>query len=265
MNKAARVRIMGLMVQELYLTKHSLETFFDIFFFPLMNVILFGFITLFLAGSIHSSVAQYTILGVLLWEIVTINQYCVTVSTLWSVWSHNLTNIFVAPISVAEYMTAHILAGFIKTVVIFASFAVISNWIFHFSLLNLGVVNLVLFYVNLSLFAWATGLVLLGFIFRYGTKIQAISWGLVFIFQPLTAAFFPLNVLPSWLQVFAHIFPATYVFEAARSALSTPGIRWETHLAAGGLNIIYFVLAWWVFEKLFRRSRETGQFARNDS
>jgi ABC-2 type transport system permease protein len=86
----------------------------------------------------------------------------------------------------------------------------------------------------------------------------------VLIFQPLTAAFYPLQVMPPVLQTVARLFPPTYVFEAARAGLSSPEIRWDWFTIAGLENLVYFVGATWFFQFMYRRSRETGQFARNE-
>lgn len=257
-------RMYPLLLQEFHLTRRSLETFFDIFFFPLMTVILFGLIAQFLGGSATHGVS-YLILGILLWEIITINQYNVTMSSMWSVWSHNLTNIFISPVSVSEYLTAHVLAAAARTVLVVGVLALGTYLAFGFNILDVGGLNMALFTLNLSLFAWWIGIILLGLIFRYGTRIQSLSWGVIFLFQPLTASFFPVSVLPPAIQMIAYALPATYVFEAARQALDNGGaVNWNYTLIALGMNLAYLALSALVFKRLFRRSRETGQFARND-
>ncbi|HUS26733.1 MAG TPA: ABC transporter permease [Nevskiaceae bacterium] len=257
-------RMYGLILQELCITMRSLEIFMDILFFPMMNVILFGLITQFV-GNVHAATnGQYLILGILLWEIVAINQYNVTVSSLWSVWSHNLTNIFMAPISIIEYLGAHVIAAFLRTVFVVTLLAIGTYFFFGFNLLSVGLVNALLFFINLSIFAWWIGIMLLGLIFRYGTRIQAIAWGTIFFFQPLTASFFPVTVLPGFLQAVAYALPGTYVFEAGRQALTHGGINWRYHGIAFALNVGYMALAALVFYGLFQRSKQTGQFARND-
>lgn len=255
-------RIMTLVMHELFITRKSLEIIIDTLFFPLMNVVLFGYITHFLGTASQGS--AYLMLGILLWEIVVINQYNMTVSTMWSVWSHNLTNIYIAPISVADYLIAHVIAAAVRTATVMV-FLVLGTWlIFGFNLAQIGALNLVLLTINLSVFAWWIGIVLLGLIFRYGTRIQALAWGTIFLFQPLTAALFPVSVLPPVLQWVAYALPATYMFEAARQALDRGGTNWKYTLIASAMNIGYLVLALLVFRWLFRRSKETGQFARND-
>jgi ABC-2 type transport system permease protein len=263
--KGSSKRIWALIVQELFITRRSLEIFFDIFFFPLMHVILFGLITIFVAQIKEASSAQYLIMGILLWEIVTIAQYNVTVSSLWSVWSRNLTNIFTAPITVAEYLGAHIAAAAIRTLAVVA-FLSLGAWLFFgFNLLQVGILNLALFCFNLIFFACWLGVILLGLIFRFGARIQAISWGTIFLFQPLTAAFFPVSVLPGFIQAISYALPPTYVFEAARQALDNSVINWRYTLTALVLNIAYSLLAAVLFHRLFKQAKITGRFARNES
>lgn len=257
-------RINALVLHEFYLTRRSVELLFDILLFPMMNVILFGLITRFMGEGGGAQAGLYLMVGILLWEIVTIVQYNVTVSTLWSVWSHNLTNFFITPTSVPEYMTAHAIAAVLRAILVVTLLSVGTYFVFGFNILQLGWLNLILFFVNLALFAFWLGMILLGLVFRFGTRIQAISWGTIFMFQPLTASFFPVTVLPHALQIVAFALPPTYVFESGRQALTTHAVNWEYIGVAFALNIGYLILAAYIFRYLFRRSKITGQFARND-
>lgn len=262
MSQGKLTRVGGLIVHEILLTRRSLEMFFDILFFPMMNVILFGLIMHFVRTSSQGS--TYLIMGILLWEVVVINQYNLTVSSLWSVWSHNLTNIFIAPISIGEYVAAHILAAALRTAVVFVLLSVGTYMAFGFNIAHFGIANLLLFYVNLSLFAYWLGIVLLGLIFRFGTRVQSIAWGTIYLFQPITASLFPLNVLPHAIQLIARALPASYIFEAARHSLTHSGVAVHANLVALAMNLGYGVVAALIFGRLFRRSKESGQFARND-
>jgi ABC-2 type transport system permease protein len=256
-------RIAGLIRQELYLTRRRMEILMDILFFPIMNVILFGYITAYVGGGGKVN-GQYLILGILLWEVVVVMQYNVSVSSMWSMWSRNLTNIFIAPISTFEYLTAQIIAAVLRTAGVVVLLCAGTYLVFGFNILHLGLLNLALFGLNLTLFSCWLGIAVLGLVFRFGQRIQSLTWYIIFLFQPITAAFFPVSVLPDWLQGLAHALPPTYVFEAARQALAHGGVNWRYTLISLALNAVYFVLAIVLFVKLFHRSKQTGQFARND-
>ncbi len=257
-------RIQGLMLQELYITKHSLEVVVDLFYFSVISIIVFGFFSTFLSSTANSSAAHYFLIGTILWEIVRISQYSISVGGLWNIWSRNLSNMFVAPLSLTEYLTAAMISGAIKALITFFLISVIALYLYNFNIFTLGFANLSLFFLNLMFFAWSIGIIVLAIIFRYGTRIQALAWGLIFIFQPLSATFFPVSILPAPLQTVAYLFPSTHVFEAARASLTNPSIDWAQSGIAFLENIIYFLLSLWIFNAMYNKSKETGQFARNE-
>lgn len=257
-------RVKAVLLQELYITARSVEVIVDLPFWSLMTVVVFGFVTRFLATVMNPTVAHYLYLGTLLWEIMRIAQYSMSLSVLWNVWSHNFSNMFITPLSMVEYVLAQVISGALKAIVLFSLVAFIAAFAFDFNMFNMGVGNLALLFLNLLCFAYSIGLLILGIILRLGTRIQALAWGLVLIFQPLTAAYYPLSVMPPAMQAVARLFPPTYVFEAARAGLDTPEIRWTDIGIAAAENVVYFALAVWFFNFMYRRSRETGQFARNE-
>jgi len=262
--KMSLSRFRAILLEELYVTRHSLEVIMDIVFFPVMNVLVFGFIAQFLIGSTKSNAGNALLAGMILWQIVYIVQYSMSVSSLWNIWSRNLSNIFITPISLKEYLGAHMLSGLLKAIISFIFFGLISIYIFNFNIFNLGIINLTLFFINLTLFSWSTGIIILGVIFRFGTRIQALAWGLIFLFQPLTAALFPVRILPHILQLLAYLLPPTFVFEAARNSLAKPGVNWEMFFIAVIENIVYFMLTIAFFNYMFKKAKDTGQFARNE-
>ena len=257
-------RIGAVLLQEVFITARSVEVIVDLPFWSLMTVIVFGFVTRFLSSVMNPTYAQYLYLGTLMWEIMRVTQYSMSLGALWNVWSHNFSNMFITPLSMAEYVIAQMASAALKALLLFALVGLIAAFIFGFNVFSMGPANLGLSFLNLLLFAYSLGLFILGIILRLGTRIQALAWGLVLIFQPLTAAFYPLSVMPPALQTVARAFPPTYVFEAARAGLTAPEIHWDWQLIAAVENAAYFALSVWFFQYMFRRSRGTGQFARNE-
>lgn len=121
--------------------------------------------------------------GFLLWEIVRIGQYCVTVSMLWEVWSRSFNNLFVTPLTMTEWLLGQMIGGTLKTTVVIGLLSTWSAWAFGFSLLNFGwwfwPAALIL-----TIFAFAAGVFVTGLIIRFGTNLQSLAWGLIYIFQP---------------------------------------------------------------------------------
>lgn len=202
----------------------------------------------------------------LLWQVIWIVQYSVTLGSLWNVWSRNLSNMFIAPLMVKEYLLAQLLSGMVKAIAIVVLGGAMAKYLFGFDILDMGAVPLLLTVINFVFFGFATGIAVIGVIFRYGTRIQALAWGLIFVFQPLSAAYFPVSVLPKVLRIVAYALPPTLSFEGARyGLLNDHAVAWDLFGISFAENAVYFALCAVYFNYLFRRSRDSGQFARNEA
>ncbi len=258
-------RIKGILWQEFFVLRRSGEVIADIIVFPFTNIAVFGFLSLYL--SAENELAGHTVIfGMLLWNVVWIIEYSITLGSLWNIWTRNLTNLFISPLRLSEYLLAHTLSGIIKAFIVLISSAVLSVYLFEFNLFTVGFMPLLLAFINFALFAYALGIFILGLIYRYGTRIQAAAWSAVGLFQPLCAALYPLDVLPTALQYVAILFPATYTFEAARFALTNNGaVAWNLFGIAFAENLVYCVLCTFAFLAMYNHSRNSGQFARNET
>lgn len=113
------IRIKAILLQEFFITIRSLEVILDIIFFPLMSIVVFGFLSIYLTGAVSPLIGHYLLVGMVLWQLIYITQYSVSVGSLWNIWSRNLSNLFITPLSVAEYLFAHCLSGIVKAIFIF--------------------------------------------------------------------------------------------------------------------------------------------------
>jgi ABC-2 type transport system permease protein len=258
-------RIKGVFLQEFFITKRSVETLFDIAVMPILSIIVFGFLAAYLAGSGNATASNYVMMGMLLWQTLFVMQYSITVPSLWNVWSRNLSNMFVTPLTLKEYIIAHTVTGSIKAIIILLLSSIAVYFFFGFNILSLGILPLLVIVLNLMLFGVALGIMLLGFIFRFGTKIQALAWGFLSVLQPLVAAFYPVQILPESLRYIALILPPTYIFEGARAVLANGTNKAYTDFGiAAAMSLVYLLIAAKIFSKLFKDSKKTGQFARNE-
>jgi ABC-2 type transport system permease protein len=117
---------------------------------------------------------------------------------------------------------------------------------------------LILFAVNLMAMGWWVSLGVVSMILRHGAGAEALAWSVLFALAPISAVFYPVSILPGWLQPFALALPASHVFEGMRATLSDDVIRWD-HLAwAAGLNVVWLALAALVFAQQFRAARTRG-------
>ena len=260
-------RIRAIMLQEFFMIRRSLETIIDIFVYPMMNIIVFGFISKYLMGSANKDTFISLIVAMLFWQIFSISQYTVSVATLWNMWAHNLTNLFASPITLLEYFFAHSLTALIKALLVFGIGTLVAYFQFGYSIIQLPFLFLIVMIANLYFVGIAIGIVLIGFIFAYGIRIQAVTWGFVSVIQPLAAVFYPLSILPEPFQSIARVLPLTYMFEALRQTIHDGLVSSASQrllIIGSSMTIAYFIIALFIFKRLIASSQKTGQFAKND-
>lgn len=256
-------RLKGIMMQELYIASHSREVFFDIFFLPMASLIAFGYMAQYFAQG-NGQQAMIIILGYILWEAFRIMQYLISVGVMWNIWSHNLSNLFITPLNFKEYFGAKIIIGAVMVAVFLTGNSLVSYLLFGFNILSIGIINILLIFLLLASFGASLGIVFIGIIFRFSTRVQAMTWGLIYLFQPITAVFYPLEVLPTFVQKIALVLPPTYAFEAARVGLFTGNVPWNLYGIGFALTAFYGALCAIAFQYLLKSSKMSGQFVKND-
>ena len=95
---------------------------------------------------------------------------------------------------------------------------------------------LAVFVFNLFLTGWSVALVVAGLLLRNGLGAENLAWGIMFLFLPLTCVYYPVSVLPDWLQIFAWMLPPTYVFEGMRALLIDKVFRADLMIQALALE-----------------------------
>ena len=93
---------------------------------------------------------------------------------------------------------------------------------------------------------------------RNGMGAETLAWTLMFVLMPLTCVYYPVSVLPPWLQVVAWALPPTYVFEGMRALLMEHMIRIDLMLEAFVLNVLYFAAGVLAFLQLLKSARRVG-------
>src|SRR5713101_3228744 len=128
---------------------------------------------------------------------------------------------------------------------------------FGFNLYGMGLA-LAAFFLNLILTGWAVGIFVSGVIMRNGLGAENLAWTVMFLLMPLTCVYYPVSVLPHWLQLVAWSLPPTYVFEGMRALVMEHVFRGDLMVEAFALNGLYFAAAVAAFLGLLKSARRAG-------
>lgn len=261
-------RIWGLMYRHLALYRRSWPRVLELMYWPVLQMLIWGFTSAFLiaqggtaaaSGTVGGTamVAAGTLLGgVLLWEVALRSQMGVSISFLEELWSRNLGHVFVSPLRPWEMLAALVGMSVIRVLLGVAP-AILLAWVLYaFNLFALGPL-VVLFFLNLMVMGWWVALGVVSLILRHGAGAEALAWSILFGLTPFSAVFYPVAVLPAWLQPVSLALPSAHVFEGMRAALGGT-MRWDHLIWAAVLNLAWMGAAVLLFARQFRQARSRG-------
>ena len=252
-------RVGAMVLRYWYLLRSSWPRAVELIYWPMVQVLTWGFLQLYVAQ--HSGFfvrAGATLIGaLLLWEILFRGQLGFSVSFLEEMWARNLGNLMMSPLRPAEFVTALMVMSLLRLAIGMVPVFVVAFAFFDFNVVSFGIA-FVLFFINLILTSWSIGLFVSGLLLRYGLGAESLAWTLAFLILPISCVYYPVSVLPEWLQPFAWMLPPTYVFEGLRAIVIDQTFRGDLMLGAFALNCVYFLLAALAFLRLLQSARREG-------
>ena len=256
--------IKALLLKYWYITKNRLDRIFDIFYWPVISLLIWGFTTYYLKEFTGSFIINIFIGGTVLWVFFQRSLQDITTYILEDFWSRNLYNVFSSPIRWSELIFSIIIFGLIRAVITFFFLALLSWILFSFNIFGVGIFAIALFATGLVLLGWVFGILVAALIFRYGLRIQVFAWSFAWLIQPFSAVFYPLASMPVWIQKVSLVFPTTHIFEVMRHAFQYNTILWKNMAYAFGLNFILLIVACWVFKKSIDVAKKKGLLTRRE-
>ncbi len=252
-------RIAAMTLRHWYLLRGSWPRMVDILYWPTVNIAIWGFIqTAVIDMSTGLQVALSALLGaVILWDITWRSQLGLALAVFEEIWSRNLGHLLVSPMRPLELILAAMAVSVIKTAIAVAPAAVLAAVAFEFNILTVGPA-LLIFLLNLVMFAWSISLVAAGLVVRFGQGAQDMPWAVMFGITPFAAVYYPVSTLPAALQPISAAIPASHVFEGLRALMLEQRLDLGSALAAFGLNAVWVGAGMAAFLGLLASARNRG-------
>ncbi|MFZ5807562.1 MAG: ABC transporter permease [Verrucomicrobiota bacterium] len=256
-------RILAIVLRQYYLLRGSFSRVMPLFAWVTVDIILWGFITKYLNTVAFSGFNFVTALlgAVLLWDFFARVMHGVTIAFFEDVWSRNFLNVFAAPISIAEYLTGLVLTSIATSAMSLIFMLILATVFFGLSFFVYGLAILP-FLLILFLFGIALGIVGSAIVLRFGPATEWFIWPIPAFFSPFVGVFYPIAVLPQWMQFISIFLPPAYVFEGMRAILRGGAAPMHTLFFGSLLAIFYVLLACWFFARVYRHAVRTGLIAR---
>src|SRR5271157_1511265 len=227
-----RSRVAAIVLRIFYLYRGSPQRVFPIFIWVAVDILLWGFLTRYL-NSVSRAEVNFVpaLLGaVLLWDFLTRVMQGVTMAFFEDVWTRNFLNLFATPLRTSEYLAGLIITAVATSVLSLVAMVAFARVAFGLSFMTYGVA-LAPFLAVLFLTGIAFGVAAAALVLRLGPASEWLIWPIPMIVSPFAGVFYPVTVLPGWMQAIAFVLPPSTSSRAcARLSRGSPrrGIDWRS-------------------------------------
>lgn len=252
-------RIQAVMLRHLLLSFRVFGNIINLFYWPLLNILLWGFNSIWNANfqqqSFHLTLILLTALT--LWQVLFRLNMEVCLNLFDELQSHDFSSLFSTPLKLYEWMIAVMGLGLIKSVITLLFAYITILLLYKVNVLTIGW-YLVPFLFLIALTGWAVGFLSASGIVYWGKTVNELVWVGVWAFVPFSGIFYSITVLPTWARLIAYCIPQSYLFESLRTFISDGTLPLHSLFICLILSISYLVLSLVFFKISFEKSRNNG-------
>ena len=241
-------KIYALSLRHIYLIKGSFPRILDLIYWPTIQIFLWGFISKFftLNSTYYENTVGIILSAAILYDFLFRSSISYNMMFLEEIWSRNFTNLFIAPIKISEIIAALTFTAIFRTLIGLVPAAFLAIPLFGVSIFKIGL-PLVFLLVSLYIFGVTLGLLVTSGLIRFGPSFENIAWASLFFLAPLGCIYYPIEILPDWLQSIAKLLPLVHLFEEMRSILIDNIVNYYAVLKACIISLVYFIIGIIVF------------------
>ncbi len=263
------IGLAGVIERNVYLVKRYIWWDIAFFIWTVANTLTIVFIAKGIPGLGKIDVDRLTtilLIGGVIWAYLGIIFEIVTETVAWERWEGTIEYTFMAPLARPVHLFGmglfSIVYGVIRAVLLFGVVALF----FHLSLPNADYVAalVVLMIASISFIGIGMMTAVLPLISpEKGTQLGFVAQGILLV---VSGVYYPISVLPEWMQIIAKISPATYALDAARkSILHGAGLSslWGDIWPLLVIGVVAVPLGLEVFRRGERHAKRHGKLKRS--
>ncbi|MBA3841213.1 MAG: ABC transporter permease [Actinobacteria bacterium] len=260
------IGLYGVVERNLYLTKRYFLWDLAFLLWTIANTLTIVFISrgVDISAAQRNELATKLLVGGVIWAFLGIIFEIVTETVAWERWEGTIEYTFMAPVSRPVHLIGMgvyaVLYGLVRAAAIFV--AVVAFIGIHLPHANYGAAVALLAIASISFIGVGMMTAVLPLISpEKGTQLGFVAQGLMLV---VSGVYYPVSVLPSWMQWIAKISPATYALRGNRDQiLHGAGLRFSDVwplLVIGALSIPIGLL---VFRAGERYAKQHGKLKRS--
>jgi ABC-2 type transport system permease protein len=257
---ASARRVRALIRRHAYLLLKSWPRMVSMAYYPTVTMVLWAFLTVYLKPTTNflKDAPGFFIGAVLLWDVLFRGQLGVSLTFIEEMYSRNLGNLFVSPLRLGEFIAGQLTMSVLRTLIGVGGACLFAWLLFRYSIFSLGF-PLIAFFALLLAFGWSIGLAVSAMILRFGLGAEELAWAAIFLVAPVSGVYYPIGVLPPWLQSVAWALPSAHVFEGMRGVLLQGDFSWSHFRAAALLDVVFLGIGIVTFQFAVKYARVHGK------
>ncbi len=208
----------------------------------------------------------YLLIGTLVWRFLSVLFNDVSEMIAWERWEGTIEYTLMAPIHRLTHMLGQTLFAVLHGALFTVAIAAVIVFFFHVSLAGANVAGAMLILVAGSLSFIGLGIMasVLPLLFpERGAQMTNVVQALLLLFS---GVYYPIDVLPGWMQVIARVSPATYVLDSIRAAM-LEGTPTRDLLPVFGIlvmvGVVLTLAGLHIFRLAERYAKRTGRLKRH--
>jgi ABC-2 type transport system permease protein len=208
----------------------------------------------------------YLVIGTLIWRYLSLIFYWITDVIGMERWEGTIEYTLMAPIRRITHMAGQTLWAVIYSMISTAVILVVTVAIFHIDLSQANLLGGLVMMLAGSLSFIGVGVMGSVLPLLFPERGSQMTHVIIAVLLLVSGVYYPVNVLPDFLQKLAIYSPATYVLDGTRKALleGTPTMQlWPYVWPALLMGIVAIPLGLWVFGLAERYAKRTGKLHRN--
>ena len=252
-------KIIGLSLRHVYLIKGSFPRILDLIYWPTIQIFLWGFISKFftLSSSYYNNTVGIILSAAILYDFLFRSSISYNMMFLEEIWSRNFTNLFIAPIKLSEIIAALTFTAIFRTLIGLIPASLIAIPLFGVSIFAIGI-PLIFLLITLYIFGVTLGLLVTSGLIRFGPSFENIAWASLFFLAPLGCIYYPIEILPEWLQIISKLLPLVHIFEEMRNILIYDSVSYIQIFKAALISFVYFIFGVIIFYLSYEGAKNRG-------
>ena len=201
-------QIYALSLRHIYLISSSFPRIIDLIYWPTVQIFLWGFISKFftLNSEYYSDTIGVILTAAILYDFLFRASISYNIMFLEEIWSRNFTNLFIAPIKISEIIASLTLTAIFRTLIGLVPAAI---WLFTFGVSIFKLASFI-FFISKFIHFWNNiGLTCNFSLLRFGLLLKILPGQVCS--RPLGCIYYPIEILPSTLQIIAKALPLVHI------------------------------------------------------